>query len=133
MRLPISAIAPLQHLLTVTPVVAVLPNASAFLPKPNEDEVETVFSVPLSTFLEVSRTVHAPAAPIASSASLHSLPRAKCKPGSIIPSCHSVFRALTWYTPRQPFPVLVYPPTAPLPWLGTPSCSLCAATPLPSL
>ncbi|CAI5466752.1 unnamed protein product, partial [Closterium sp. Yama58-4] len=41
-----------KHLLTVTPVVALLPRGFTFVPRPNADEVQAVFSVPLSLFLQ---------------------------------------------------------------------------------
>lgn len=41
-----------KHLLTVTPVVGILRNGATFIPQPNLDEVELVFSAPLAMFLE---------------------------------------------------------------------------------
>ena len=55
---------PSQHMLTVTPVVAVLPPdaAASFVPRANQSEVEAVFSAPLALFLQVPtapwRTTH---------------------------------------------------------------------------
>lgn len=42
-----------QYLLTVTPVVGLLPDKSKFEPIANPSEVESVFDVPLEMFLKV--------------------------------------------------------------------------------
>ncbi|CAI5518783.1 unnamed protein product [Closterium sp. Naga37s-1] len=47
-----------KHLLTVTPVVALLPRGFTFVPRPNADEVQAVFSVPLSLFLQSEHHRH---------------------------------------------------------------------------
>jgi hypothetical protein len=43
----------MQHLLTVTPVVAILPEHHKFEPRPNAGEVDAIFDVPLEMFLKV--------------------------------------------------------------------------------
>jgi hypothetical protein len=42
-----------QYLLTVTPVLGLLPDKSKFEPIANPSEVESVFDVPLEMFLKV--------------------------------------------------------------------------------
>jgi hypothetical protein len=49
-----------QHLLTVTPVVGLLPDKSKFEPIANPSEVESVFDVPLEMFLKVHSMDHFP-------------------------------------------------------------------------
>ena len=43
----------MQHLLTVTPVVGILPEHHKFEPRPNAGEVDAIFDVPLEMFLKV--------------------------------------------------------------------------------
>jgi 8-oxo-dGTP pyrophosphatase MutT (NUDIX family) len=44
-----------KHLLTVTPVVAILPEHHKFEPRPNAGEVDAIFDVPLEMFLKDER------------------------------------------------------------------------------
>ena len=48
-----SFVAVVQHLLTVTPVVGILPEHHKFEPRANAGEVDAIFDVPIEMFLKV--------------------------------------------------------------------------------
>ena len=48
----ISLVVVVQHLLTVTPVVGIVPEHHKFEPRPNAGEVDAIFDVPLEMFLK---------------------------------------------------------------------------------
>jgi hypothetical protein len=52
-RVLISFVVVVQHLLTVTPVVGIVPEHHKFEPRPNAGEVDAIFDVPLEMFLKV--------------------------------------------------------------------------------